>query len=216
MTKLKGKITAINANRNRRVRRSDIFLDGKFAFSLDNEVIAKNNLMVGHELTEDCVQELTGADRSQRCLNAAFNFLSYRPRSEAETRLRLRRRGFEISDIETALSELKRLNLIDDAGFAEFWVENRNSFRPRSQKMIKQELRNKGIEAAVIDETVNDIDDSHNAYSLALEKTSRLSLTDYQTFRRRLGGYLQRRGFSYTVINTVINKIWKEKVNEER
>jgi regulatory protein len=214
MAKLSGKITAISAGRSPRTRRSNIFLDGKFAFSLDNEVIAREKLKVGCELSPDYIRELTGADHFQRCLNAAFNFLSYRPRSEAETRLRLQHRGFESAEIERALSELKRLNLIDDASFAEFWKENRNSFRPRSQRMVKQELRSKGVETAVIDEIVDDIDDSQNAYRVALEKAGKLPLTDYQVFRRKLGSYLQRRGFSYGVINTTVNKVWVEKANE--
>ena len=88
----------------------------------------------------------------QRCLNAAFQFLSYRPRSEAETRERLKQRGYEDEEIEKVVAQLKRLDLLDDAAFAEFWKENRNSFRPRSQRMLKMELRRKGVESEVINE----------------------------------------------------------------
>jgi regulatory protein len=216
MEKLTGKITAISAGRSRRARRSNIFLDGKFAFSLDNEVIAREKLKVGCALPSDYVRELANIDHFQRCLNAAFDFLSFRPRSETETRQRLQRRGFESVEIERALSELKRLNLIDDAVFAEYWKENRNSFRPRSQRMVKLELRSKGVETAIVDEVVDDIDDSQNAYRAAMEKARKVPVNDYQIFRRKLGGYLQRRGFGYGVINKVIDRVWAEKINEER
>jgi regulatory protein len=216
--KLKGKITAIKAGKNPRVRRSNIFLDGEFAFSLDNEVIVKELLKVGRELSPDYIQELTGADQSQRCLNAAFHFLSYRPRSEAETRMRLQRRGFETAEIEKCISRLKHLELINDAAFAEFWKDNRNSFRPRSQRAVKQELRQKGVKREVIDEVVANIDDAENAYQVAVAKARSLPVTDYQIFRRRLGGYLQRRGFSYGVINSAVKKCWLERtaIGEEQ
>ena len=208
---MKSKITAIKAGKNPRVQRSNVFLEGKFAFSLDNEVIVKELLKVGRELSADYIRELTQADNFRRCLNAAFHFLSFRPRSEAETRIRLKRRGFEDGDIEKTISELKRLELINDSTFAEFWKENRDSFRPRSQRAVKQELRQKGVGRDIIEEVVSNIDDAENAYRVALTKAGSLPLTDYQLFRQRLGGYLQRRGFNYGVINNAIKKCWQER-----
>ncbi len=210
---MRGKITAIKAGKNPRVQRSNIFLEGKFAFSLDNEVIVKELLRVGRELSADYIRELTKADSLRRCLNAAFHFLSYRPRSEAETRMRLQRRGFAEEDIEKTISELKRLDLINDTTFAEFWKENRNSFRPRSQRAVKQELRQKGVQRDIIDEVVDNVDDTENAYRAALAKAKNLPVTDYQIFRQRLGGYLQRRGFNYGVINNAIKKCWQERTS---
>jgi regulatory protein len=213
MRKLNGKITAISAGKNPRVQRSNIFLDGKFAFSLDNEVILKELLKVGRNLTQADVLELTRTDQFQKCLNAAFRFLGYRPRSETEVRQRLQHRGYETRDIEKVVSELKRLDLINDATFAEFWKDNRNSFQPRSQRMVKQELRQKGVETAVIDETIESIDDRENAYKAAAVKARTLPLTDYDIFRHRLGGYLQRRGFNYGVINNIVKQTWEERTS---
>ncbi len=108
-------------------------------------------------------------------------------------------------------SKLKQLELLDDTAFAEFWKENRNSFRPRSQRMLKMELRRKGVESEVIQEVVEDIDDADNAYRAAMSKARTLPVADYQIFRQRLGGYLQRRGFNYGVINNVVKKAWQER-----
>jgi regulatory protein len=212
--KVNGKITAIKAGKNPRIQRSNVFLDGKFAFSLDNEVIVKKLLKVGRELSADDVRELTKADQFRRCLNAAFHFLSYRPRSEAETRIRLQRRGYEAEDIERTISELKRLELVNDTTFAEYWKDNRNSFRPRSQRAVKQELRQKGVQRDVIDDVVNNLDDAENAYRAAVTKARSLRVTDYQIFRQRLGGYLQRRGFNYGVINNAVKKCWLERTSQ--
>jgi len=73
MRKLSGKITAISAGKNPRVQRSNIFLDGKLAFSLDNEVILKEYLKVGRTLTQAEVLMLARTDQFQRCLNSAFH-----------------------------------------------------------------------------------------------------------------------------------------------
>jgi regulatory protein len=213
---LPGKITAIKAGKNPKVQRSNVFLDGKFAFSLDNEVIVKESLKVGRELSLQEVNALTGADLFQRCLNAAFHFLSFRPRSESEIRERLERQGYEAETIDKVVSQLKRLSLVDDTAFATFWKENRNSFRPRSQRMVKLELRRKGLETEVIDEAIEGIDDKENAYRAALVKARTLPAVDFQVFQRRLGGYLQRRGFNYAVINVTVKQIWQEKTQENK
>ncbi len=214
MEQLRAKITAIKAGKNARVQRSNVFLDGKFAFSLDNEVIVKESLKVGLLLSPDEIKLLTGADRFQRCLNAAFQFLSYRPRSEAETRQRLLRRGYAEDEIDKTVAQLRRLDLINDTAFAEFWKENRNSFRPRSQRMLKMELRRKGVETEVIDGVVEGMDEADSAYRAALDKARVLPVSDYQVFRQRLGGYLQRRGFGYGVINNIIKKVWQERTKD--
>lgn len=214
MDRLKRKITAIRAVKNPRIQRSNIYLDGKFAFSLDNEVIVKELLKVDRELSSKEIDLLTKSDQFQRCLNAAFQFLSYRPRSESETRQRLKRRGYEEEYIDKVVDKLKHLELLDDTAFAEYWKQNRSSFRPRSQRMIKMELRRKGVENEVINEIAEDIDDTENAYRAALNKSRTLSVADYQVFRQKLGGYLQRRGFTYGVINNIVKRAWQERTGD--
>jgi len=211
MENLKSKITAIRSVKNPRVQRSSIFLNGKFAFSLDNAIILKESLKVDQMLSPAEIDLLTRADVYQRCLNTAFRFLSYRPRSESETRIRLQKHGYMEEEIEKVILQLKHLALLDDAAFAQFWKDNRNSFRPRSQKMLKMELRRKGVETEVIDEAIEDIDEAENAYRAALSKARLLPEADYRIFRQKLGGYLQRRGFGYGVINSTVKKAWLER-----
>ncbi len=214
METLKKKITAMRGVKNPRIQRSNIYLNGKFAFSLDNEVIVKENLKVGLALSDTEIEMLTRSDTFQRCLNAAFQFLSYRPRSESETRDRLKKRGYAEEEIERTVAQLINLKLLNDTAFAEFWKENRNSFRPRSQRMLKMELKRKGVETEVINEVIENVDEAENAYRAAMSKARTLPVADYQVFRQRLGGYLQRRGFSYGVINKTVKKVWQERAGE--
>lgn len=204
------KITALRIGRGRG-KRVNVFLDDRFAFSLETEVAVKEGLQVGQELSTNQVEALIGSDHFHRCLNAAFHYLSYRPRSEAEVRGRLQRRGFDGDCIEAVIAKLKEQGLVDDLVFAQFWKDNRESFSPRSQRLTKLELRRKGVVGGIIDQVVDFVDDGDSAYRAALRKTHHWRLSDYQSFRRRLGEYLRRRGFGYEVINHTVERIWQER-----
>ncbi len=203
------KITGLTAGKGRE-KRINVYLDGKFAFSLLAEVALKECLITGQEISESRLEALTGVDRYQRCLNAALRFLGYRPRSETEVRQRLKKHGFESDCTEKALTRLKEQGLVDDVAFARFWKDNRESFSPRSRRQMKLELRRKGLAIDVIEPVINEINESDSAYRAALGKTRHLPLADRQVFRRRLGAYLGRRGFNYDIIKETTERIWKE------
>lgn len=203
------KITRLVAGKSRE-KRVNVHLDGKFAFSLLMEVALKEGLKVGQELSDDQIEALSGINRYQRCLNAAIRYLGYRPRSETEIRQRLQKHGFDSASTDKALARLKEQGLVDDTAFAQFWKDNRESFSPRSRRLTKLELQRKGLANDIIEQVINDVDDSDSAYRAALNKARRLSLSDYQVFRRRLGEHLGRRGFGYDVIKNTVERVWKE------
>jgi regulatory protein len=204
-----GKVTRLlrGKGREKRVR---VFLDGKYAGTLLTEVVLKEGLRVGQELSAGQMETLTGKDYYQRCLNASIRYLGYRPRSEAEIKQRLQQHGFDNTCAEKALLQLKKQGLVDDAAFARFWKDNRESFSPRSRRLTGLELRRKGLNNDIIEEITREIDDNESAYRAALSKARLLSSADYRDFRRRLGSYLGRRGFGYEVINATIARVWQE------
>lgn len=203
------RITAIRGGRGRG-KRVNVFLDGKFAFSLEAEVAVREGLQVDQELSASQTEALARSDHFHRCLNAAVYYLSYRPRSESEIRERLQRRGFNGDSIEAVIAKLKEQGLVDDMAFAQFWKDNRQSFSPRSRWLTRLELRQKGVADDIIDQVVDAVDDADSAYRAALSKARNLPISDYQSFRRRLVEYLKRRGFGYEVINQTIGRMWQE------
>ena len=202
-------ITTLRSGRGRK-KRVNVYLDGRFAFSLEAEVVLAERLKVGQELTSEQIRALARADNFQCCLNAAMHYLSYRPRSEFELRERLCRRNFDGDSVEEVLARLKERGLVDDTGFAQFWQDNRQAFSPRSSSLTRLELRRKGVAEEIIGQVVSTVSDGESAYRAALGKARRLPVSDYQSFRRRLGEYLRRRGFSYGVINNTVEQLWQE------
>jgi regulatory protein len=210
-----GRITAIRSGRNQK-RQVSLFLDGSFAFSLETEVALRENLQVGQELSDSQIETLARSDCFHRCLDAAARYLGYRPRSEAELRERLCRRGFDSDSVEAVLERLKEQALVDDVAFAQFWRDSRQSFHPCSRWLSRVELRQKGVAEDIIGQVVAAVDDEDSAYRAAMAKLRSLPRTDYQSFRRRLGEYLRRRGFSYGVINDTVRRMWHEHGNNDK
>jgi regulatory protein len=154
---------------------------------------------------------LTNSNSLQDCLDATYYYLSYRPRSEGEIKQWLRKRGFTNEVAERTIAKLREQNLSDDFAFAKFWKDNRLSFRPKSKRLIKKELRDKEIAAEIIEQVTRDIDDEEIAYKLGSSRLPALARLDYPDFYRRLASYLAYRGFGYEVIKRTAALLWQEK-----
>ena len=113
--------------------------------------------------------------------------------------------------MEKTIAELKERNLIDDLAFAQFWKDNRLSFKPKSKRLIQSEVRNKKVAAEIVEQVIRDIDDEDNAYKLGNSRLHALAHLDYPDFYRRLSSYLGYRGFTYEVIRHTITRLWREK-----
>jgi len=203
------KITGIKQGKNR-TKRLNVYVDEKFAMSLSPETARKENIRAGQELGKAALEALAEKEQCQRCFNSAARLLGYRPRSESEIRQRLNRHGYEPAIIDKTLDKLKDSGLVDDGAFARYWVENRESFSPRGRGLTRMELKKKGLEAEIIDQAVNEIDEKESAYRAAQKRAGRLAGQDYREFRLRLGQYLARRGFNYAIIKEITQKVWEE------
>ena len=141
-------------------------------------------------------------------MSSALRYLSSRPRSEREVRRRLER-AYDAPAVEHALERLRELGLLDDAAFARAWSRSRADHRPRSAAMIRRELQAKGVERDVAAASVEPLDDRENAYRAGLRWLSSLAASDYDTFRRRLWGRLERRGFPQSLIRETVARLWE-------
>ena len=148
----------------------------------------------------------------QPAMAAALRFLSYRPRSAAEVRSRLRRR-FPHPLVERVIETLAKQSLVDDSKFATMWRNSRDSTSPRSAMAIRRELLSKGVSRDIADEASREVDDRDNAYRAGVKHVRRLEEADFQTFRRRLWGFLMRKGFSRSLARDTVERLWEEREN---
>lgn len=146
----------------------------------------------------------------ERWYDAALRLLAARPRSVAEVRQRLRRRGAVEQEATEAIARLHEEGLLDDAAFAAYWRENRETFRPRSRRLLQAELRQKGVEAEVVRAALTGLDEDEQAYRAGLRRVRSLEREDEVVFRRRLEDYLRRRGFGYEVAVQAVRRLWAE------
>jgi regulatory protein len=156
------------------------------------------------------IEQICRDDARTEAHEAALRMLAARPRAAQEVQQRLRQRGF---DTETADREVRRLQmagLLDDAQFAEAFVESRQRAGPRSARALAGELRAKGVDRGVAGDATAEVDDEAAAIALALARAARMTGLDGETRHRRLAGLLQRRGFSYGVIERALRQVLTE------
>ena len=201
------KITAIVVQK-KSPNRVNIHLDGEFAFGLARIVAVWLN--VGQVLSEEKIEQLQAEDARERAFQQAMLFLSYRARSESEIRRNLRKHEIPEAVIEQTLEKLRQDGLANDKKFASMWVENRNTFRPRSRRMMAMELKQKGLDDEAIQTATANVDDEAAAYEAAQKRAVRFKSLEWNDFRRKLSDFLARRGFSYSVVAPVVTRIWNE------
>lgn len=203
-----GTITALVAQK-KNPERVNVYLDGQFAFGL--AAIEAIRLKRGQVLSDADIARLRSADDVEKAHEKALRFLANRPRSEWEVRQNLKKAGFEAESIDRAVDRLKSVALIDDAAFARYWIDNRNQFRPRGAAALRLELRRKGVERAVIDAVLQDVDlpDEATALQAALARADRYRQAPRPEFAQKLGGYLVRRGFDYAAARAAVDEAWR-------
>lgn len=202
-----GKITALTRQK-RNPERVNVYLDDKFAFGL--AAITAASLRIGQILSPEEIERLQGADLEEKAKNVAIRYIEYRPRSIAETRQHLQKKEYPDDVIERVIERLAAVELLNDAAFARYWVEQREAFKPRSKMALQMELRQKGIERALIETAVAEVDEIAAAHQAVQSKVQRFRQLPEFEFKQKLGGFLQRRGFNYDIIREVTEALWEE------
>jgi regulatory protein len=117
-------------------------------------------------------------------------------------------KGFDAAIIASVVASLERLGYIDDRQFAEQWTAGRVRLRGFGRRRIEQELRKKGISRDIIAGALAGVfsaeTELETARGVAEKKIHSLKSVDEETRRRRLAGFLERKGFSYEVIRDVL------------
>lgn len=200
-------------SRGDRVR---VHVDGEPVCRVDAEVVERLQLASGTELTEDRVRELVREGRAREALDRAFSYLSHRSRSRFEVERHLRSKGFERPAVEAALTRCEELDYLDDQAFAAGWVRDRIRLKPRGRFRLLMELKEKGVSEADAEAGIDRAFREENVSERELlERAARKRWEarrsdDPQTVKRRLAGYLKRRGFRSAHVWEVVQGLMEE------
>ena len=144
----------------------------------------------------------------------AEKFLSYRPRSEFEVAQYLRRKmkikhpeALEEQDdyIKETIEYYKETSGINDEEFVNWWVQERSYFKPKGERALRQELRQKGVAQELVDQTLaaHQPNESELLKQLVNQKAQLSDLSSKKGVEK-LTQHLLRRGFSYNEIKKAI------------
>lgn len=206
-----GEITKLEAQKNNPDRVS-VFIDGEFAFGVHQDLVLKHRLRAGRELTPDERQAIVEDDRVAKAKTRALDYLAHKPRTETEVRRKLRQKEYSEPVIESVIERLHELSYLDDAEYAEQYVERRFASKGYGPVRIRQELRKRGIDRHLAETAVDDFFEDESTLAAAREKAqkrwSRIAREDDARKRRdKLYRYLKRRGYTYDTIRVVIDEM---------
>jgi len=115
------------------------------------------------------------------------------------------------ADRQAVVERLRREGGLGDLAFCRAWIENRQDFRPRSTRALRFELKQKGVDPRVIEAALEGYDEGKAVEAAAQAGARKYASLPEDLFRRRLAGYLTRRGFDYPTILPLVARLWRER-----
>ena len=202
------RITALQPH-HRNPERVHVHVDGQPRLTLSAELVLTLGVHVGDEVDEARLEELERRDQPWRAREAALSLLSYRPRSAAELRRRLARKGFDAEVVDACVEALGGVGVVDDAAFAESLVRDRVRLRPQGRRRIRQELRAKGVDEETASAAIDEVMEGEDASEIDLARAAAARWKprpgeERDRARRRLHAFLARRGFGGDAVRAVL------------
>lgn len=208
------RITRLAASR--RSGRVVLELGGEEWGSVPDSIVLSHSLHEGQQLDEAELEALGAEVALAEALNAALSCLAYRPRSRTELLRHLRRKGHAEETACTAISRCEELGYIDDRAFALSFVRDRIRFRPSGRRRLRSELGARGVGAedteAALDEAFREfgISERDLLRQSATRRARALQSAERSAARRRLSGYLLRRGFAGAEVRSIVDELLPE------
>lgn len=157
-------------------------------------------------------------DFYQRYFDSAIHFLSIRPRSEKEVRDNLKKKKATPEIIEKIVQRLLEKKFLNDMAFTQWFIDQRSRFSPKSTRIIRLELPQKGISAEILEQVFQKDksqlpNDLEQAKKLVERKKEKYKGLPTQELYQKLGGFLARRGFGWDVIKSAIDETFNKEYN---
>ncbi|WP_394813710.1 recombination regulator RecX [Streptomyces hazeniae] len=152
-------------------------------------------------------------DPVERARAICLRLLTGTPRTRRQLADALRRREIPDEAAQQVLDRFEEVGLIDDAAFADAWVDSRHHSRGLARRALARELRTKGVDAATVDEAVGRLDSDQEAETARALVDRKLRTTrglPREKRIRRLAGMLARRGYAEGLALRVVRQALEE------
>ncbi|MCT4566013.1 MAG: RecX family transcriptional regulator [Maledivibacter sp.] len=208
MSKKEFEITKLEIQK-RNSNRISIYINDKYALGVHKDIVYKLNLEKGKLIDEDFIEKIIKTEEQKKANDYAIKLLSYRQRSEKEINDRMKQKGYEGEVIDKTIGWLREYSLVDDMDFAKEYTKAKAKKYGKSR--IKMELSRKGVGDDIITNILEDELNFEKQYNAALQqakkKVKAYKGEERQAVYRKLGSYLQRRGFSYEIISKILKEL---------
>jgi regulatory protein len=186
-------------------------LDGRFFCGVSDDVAIKFDLKRGMEIDEDELKELLHEEELSKAKNYVYRILARRMYTCKEIRNKLAERGYTDEVIQDIITTLERYGYLNDRTYAEEWIRSRMASKPKGKMALRQELARKGVEKSIIEDALSEaFDESQEkgmALDLARQRAPLYSSDDPAVAKRKLQGFLLRRGFDFETVKDVIERV---------
>ncbi len=205
-------VTALVA-RGRREGRYDVEVDGSKVATVSVESVAALKLGVGRKLDEQALAALMAEGAVVAAYDRALNILGFRDRSATELRRSLIKKGIDAEPATAAVERLQESGLVDDARYARAMARSRAINAGVSRLRIAQDLARRGVPRDIADKAISEVweeeevDQASAAIALARKRAPSLANLDPASRRRRLYGFLGRRGYSNDEIGKAMSAV---------
>lgn len=152
-------------------------------------------------------------DPAERARAICLRLLTGTPRTRQQLADALRKQEIPDDAAEEVLTRFEEVGLIDDAAFADAWVESRHHRRGLARRALARELRTKGVESEVIDDALDRLDidqEATTARALVERKLRATRGLEREKRIRRLAGMLARKGYSEWLALRVVRQALEE------
>jgi regulatory protein len=199
------RITAIKAQVRNSVRVS-VYVDEKYAFSLNHAQLLEQKLHIGLEVDSARLSELKKASDFGKLHDRILNYITIRARSRREVVDYCRRKKYDPVDCKAIIEKMAARGYINDEAFAKAWIESRRLTKTPSARKLKLELKQKGITDDIINQTMQASGYDERAALAALIAKKRC-LFRFKDDDQKLMQYLARQGFGFDDIRQALEKV---------
>lgn len=182
------------------------------SIELGLDVIMKYSITKDKEIDDELIDEALYEQIYKDAKLAAFNFVSFKPRSEGEVRQRLERKEYSSDSIDKAIEFLYEFNYLNDEEYAKMFVKNFIKKTPSGEFKLKQELLKRGISEDFINKSIAEYYPSNKALEMAEEAAKKhlkkVSHKPKVKQKKLISDFLARRGFDWDIVNKCIDKMF--------